>query len=204
MVTVNQVISRLPNKGKVLDVGCFNGFVLDKIMDRKLNLSLYGVDASLECVKFCKSKGHNVLQADLEKTLPYDDGHFDVIIGLEVIEHLADTDFFIKELKRILKDNGKIILTTPNALSLPRRVMTLFGINPFYEASFSFPPGMAGHLRFYTPQLLKDFMKFHNLKVIYLGSDVINFSHSGKIYSEFLAKIFPNLGRGIIIEVKKS
>jgi len=39
---------------------------------------------------------------------------YDVIIASEIIEHVLDTDFFIEELKRILKPNERIIIATPN------------------------------------------------------------------------------------------
>jgi 2-polyprenyl-3-methyl-5-hydroxy-6-metoxy-1,4-benzoquinol methylase len=203
MVAVRKVISNLPEKGRILDVGCFNGFVLGLIR-QKGEYDLYGVDASEKAVSHCNSIGLNVTNTNLEKPLPFDNDYFDAVIGLEIIEHLADTDFFLEEIKRILKPKGTLILTTPNAVSLPRRVLTLIGISPFFEASFTFPPNMAGHLRFFTPKLLKGLLETRGYRVSLLESDVINFSNDGNFYSTILANIFPNLGRGIIVTAKKS
>jgi len=202
MVTVNKVISLLPKEGKILDLGCFNGYILEKINELG-NYELYGLDASTAAVEACQDKGLNVSLVDLESGIPFEDNTFDAVIGLEIIEHLADTDFFLNEINRVLKTNGKLILSTPNALSLPRRIMTLFGINPYFEASFSFPPNMAGHLRFFTPEILNGLLEVRNFKVGFLGSDLVNFSSNGRFYSKFLADLFPNLGRGIIVEAIK-
>jgi len=50
----------------------------------------------------------------LRRSLPVENERYDVIIASEIIEHVLDTDFFIEELKRILKPNERIIIATPN------------------------------------------------------------------------------------------
>ena len=200
MISVNKCISLLPKSGKILDVGCFNGFVLDLCKNK--GYETYGVDASKEGVELSTSKGHKVLEANLEENIPFDDNYFDAVLGLEIIEHLADTDSFLKNIKRVLKPNGVLIFATPNFFSLSRRVMTLIGINPYFEASFSFPPKMAGHLRFYTHKLLEDFLEFHGFEVVYSGSDLVNFNSSGNLFSTKLAELFPRIGRGVIIKAQ--
>jgi len=198
MVTIDKCISMLPSSGKVLDIGCFNGYVLDLLKEK--GYETFGVDASKSAVAICCEKGHKVLECNLEKEIPFEDSHFDAVIGMEIIEHLADTDSLIREVKRVLKPDGVLVLSTPNFFSLSRRLMTLLGINPYFEASFSFPPKMAGHLRFYTHDLLSDFLKFHNFKITILTSDMVNFSSSGSVFSKFLADLFPKLGRGVVVQ----
>lgn len=145
-------------------------------------------------------KGLNVVVVDAERQLPYEDNYCDAVTSLEVIEHLADTDNFLKEIKRVLKKDGILILTTPNFFSLVRRLMTLFGINPYFEASFTYLPHMAGHLRFYTHDLLEKYLDHIKFKILVSTSDVINFSKEGKFFSKFLAKLFPKFGRGVVIK----
>jgi len=198
LVTVAKCITLLPTTGKVLDIGCFNGFVLDILKEK--GYDTYGVDASKTAVDFCNQKGHKALEGDLENEIPFENDYFDSVIGMEIIEHLADTDTFIREIKRVLKPNGVLVFSTPNFFSLSRRIMTLFGINPYFEASFTYPPKMAGHLRFYTHNLLSDFLVHHNFKVTNVSSDLVNLSSDGKFYSKFLAEAFPKIGRGVIIQ----
>jgi SAM-dependent methyltransferase len=136
-------------------------------------------------------------QVDLEKALPYGDSEFDIVFAGEVIEHLADTDIFINEIKRVLKSGGKLVLTTPNVASLARRAMLLLGINPFFEASFTFPgAGIAGHLRYFTPSLLKNYLTSFGFNLEFLGSDSVTLTPN--YGSVFLARLFPRFGRSII------
>jgi methionine biosynthesis protein MetW len=200
LTTFNQILGMIPNQGKLLDIGCFDGFLLEMVKERYSSIEVYGVDASAEAVRICNEKGLNVRECDVENILPFPDNFFDTIVAVELIEHLADTDNFLNEVKRVLKRDGYLILATPNFFSLARRVMTFFGINPYLEASFSYPPDMAGHLRFYTHDLLKDFMTYSNFEVISSSSDVVHFSSDGKLFSIMLAKIFPKLGRGVIMK----
>jgi 2-polyprenyl-3-methyl-5-hydroxy-6-metoxy-1,4-benzoquinol methylase len=196
-ITIKECLKLLPSSGSVLDIGCFNGYFLDILKEK--GFETYGIDASTEAVKICNSKGHKTVELNLEEHIPFEENFFDAITGLEIIEHLADTDTLLKEIKRTLKPNGILIFSTPNFFSLSRRIMTLIGINPFFEASFSFPPKMAGHLRFFTPNLLNDFLKYHNFNVTHLGSDVVNFNLRGTLFSTKLAQLFPKIGRGIVI-----
>lgn len=201
LVTVSKCLKLLPDSGRVLDIGCFNGYVLDILKNK--GYETYGIDASKNAVKLCSEKGHIVLEADLEKEIPFEENFFDCVLGMEIIEHIADTDTLLKEVKRVLKPNGVLVMSTPNFFSLGRRLMTLFGVNPYFEASFSFPPRMAGHLRFYTHDLLHSFLKFSGFRNIELYSDAINFVGDGRFFSEILADLFPKFGRGVIVSCKK-
>ena len=60
-----------------------------------------------------------------------------MIIASEVIERVFDTDFFIEELKRILKPNGRIIITTPNMHSATNRLLFLMGKFPWTHPGVS-------------------------------------------------------------------
>ncbi len=57
--------------------------------------------------------------------LPYEDNSCDAVVSIEVIEHVEDPFAFLRELARIARPGAKVIVTTPNVLSLPSRVRTL-------------------------------------------------------------------------------
>jgi SAM-dependent methyltransferase len=96
--------------GKVLDVGCGTGALLDQLQSR--STELWGLDASQEALKFCALRGHkNLLRADATR-IPFRENYFDVITAIGLIEHLNDDLVFLHEIKRILKPNGILVLLT--------------------------------------------------------------------------------------------
>lgn len=198
-----EIISHWVGSGKrVLDVGCFTG-TLGEILTKRKN-DVYGVDLSRPALNVAQKKGIKVKVGDLEEGVPFESGFFDVVIGAEVIEHLANTDFFIKEVRRVLKDGGILILTTPNLVSLGRRLNYLLGKDGFHEASYAYPPGAGGHLRYFNKHLLFSFLGFHGFRVEGFTSEVINFLPASRFQSFWLASIFPTLGRSLIIKAIKN
>lgn len=89
--------------GKVLDIGCEEG-ELHSLINNK---NVYGLDLNPKRQKERVTKGN-------AENLPYKDSVFDTLISGELIEHLENPDNFLKESKRVLKNNGIIIITTPN------------------------------------------------------------------------------------------
>lgn len=191
-----KIMSDLVGKNRhVLDLGCNTGNFLKLI--QKNNKNIEGVEISQKIAKIGQKKGLKIKIADLGKTFPYLKNTFDTITAGEIIEHIYDTDLFLKEIKRILKPNGYLILSTPNIATLGRRIMLLFGINPLIETSLE---NASGHIRYFTKKSLEQLLEKHNFKIIKFKSDTINFSNSGRFQSRFLAKLFPKLGARIIIK----
>ena len=62
---------------------------------------------------------------DLNNSLPYSDNSFDAVVSLEVIEHLENPRHLVREIARILKVNGRCLITTPNQISLSSRLCLL-------------------------------------------------------------------------------
>jgi len=92
--------------------------------------------------EFLKAKGYRVTSIDIEKSIPecivmdankklkFKDDSFDLIWCSEVIEHLDNPKFSVGEFRRVLKPNGKMILTTPNSYCWVFRLLHLFGLPP--------------------------------------------------------------------------
>ncbi len=74
-------------------------------------------------------------RADLLDRLPYDDAFFDYVIAVEVMEHLSDHEKFFHEAARVLKRGGRLVVSTPNILSLKSRLRFL--LSGFF---YSFKP----------------------------------------------------------------
>lgn len=191
-----------PQHKNILDIGCYDGTFLNLIKNRDNNF--FGLEASDWGYQKSRARGIDVQQYyfDGSEKLPYDDNFFDLVIAGEIIEHIFDTDFFLKEIRRILKTDGKLLISTPNIASFGRRLMLLLGINPIIETSPN-EPESSGHIRYFTFRSLETILEKHRFKTIEYQSDIINFSKSGRFSSTLLVKLFPRFGASIICLAKK-
>lgn len=106
--------------GEILDIGCATGALLEQLRKKGWNCS--GVELCTESAVYAREKrGLNVIDKTLEEAA-FPDNHFDVILASHLIEHLNDPASFIRETYRILKDDGRIIITTPNADGLQAKI----------------------------------------------------------------------------------
>ena len=104
------------NKRTVLDLGCGEGYGT-KILKRAGASKIIGVDINKEVIKQAKknysSKSVFFQEGDAQG-LEFKDKSFDLVISLELIEHLQNYKKYLKEVKRVLKTKGVFILSTPN------------------------------------------------------------------------------------------
>ncbi len=92
----------------ILDVGCGNG---RNMLDKRYNF--IGIDNCDKFIEMCRNKKLNVIKSDMT-ALPFEDNIFDAIISIASFHHLSSVDRRVKclcELKRILKPNGKMLLS---------------------------------------------------------------------------------------------
>lgn len=103
------------NRGRMVDLGCGGGLLTESLTHYYPKAKLYGCDISKVAISFARKFGSGKVIYDeiRNKKLPYKNDFFDVCICLDVIEHIPDVDFFLKEVKRILKKNGKFFLIVP-------------------------------------------------------------------------------------------
>lgn len=196
------IINRLNlEESNILDIGCHDGTFLSLVKNR--NNNFYGIEANDWGVEKSREKGIEIRQFffDDKANLPYEDNFFDIVVAGEIIEHIFDTDFFLAEIRRVLKPEGKLLISTPNIASLGRRLLLLFGISPLVELSPN-EAGSVGHIRYFTFKTLKQLLKKHKFKIVSSRSDCVNFSSDGKIKSSLLARMFPNVGASIIFFAK--
>jgi len=118
---ITNIFTDIP-RGKVLDLGCGDGDYA--IILKKLGFEVIACDVDEQRFKY--KTEIEFKKCDLMQRLTFGDNSFDYVLLLEVIEHLNNPYSFMQELKRILKDNGTLILSTPNILSLKSRMRFLF------------------------------------------------------------------------------
>lgn len=200
---VLDIINKENLSGKFIDLGCKDGYLLDKV--KSLGYSVHGCDISENIVKVLSKQGFNVQKVDLQKILPYENDSFDVITCLQVIEHLTNPEHLLTEIYRILKPGGVLILSTPNLASIGSRLRLLFGLFPL-QLSPCEKWHFGNHYRLFTVPTLKIVLlrnKFSVERVI--GTEIYFNPSSWKkgFHSTYLAKLFPSLAQRVIVVCKK-
>jgi len=111
---------------EILDVGCAAGRLCKKMAN--MGFKVHGIDMLEDSIEIAKefSNSPNITYEvhDLLKQ-PFPDNSFDCITFLETIEHVENPGLFLREFHRILRPNGFLILSTPNATSLKNMFYTL-------------------------------------------------------------------------------
>ena len=100
---------------RILDVGCGTGANL-------LMLSEYGdaegVDISKDALAFCRERGLDKVKLGAGEKLPYDDGTFDSVTAFDVVEHMDDDLAGLREMRRVLRPGGRVLLFVPTFMFL--------------------------------------------------------------------------------------
>jgi len=99
---------------RALDVGCGDGELLERAATRWRTADLWGVEFTRP-ERPLDRLGVRVVTADLRSGLPFRSHSMDVVISTETLEHLVDPDGCLREVRRVLRPGGRILLTIPNA-----------------------------------------------------------------------------------------
>ena len=127
-----QLIADLvPAGARVLDLGCGNGELLAHLQ-RDKGCTGYGVEIADDNVLACARRGVNVIQLNLEEGLAlFDDHSFDVVLQLQTLQHLRNTERMLRETARV----GRIgIVSFPNFAHWPNRLSVVGGRMPVTRA----------------------------------------------------------------------
>jgi methionine biosynthesis protein MetW len=123
-----QVIASLvPEGSRVLDLGCGNGELLAHLRDAK-RCTGYGIEIADANVQACVQRGIDVIQLNLDEGLAlFDDASFDVVLQLDTLQHLRNTEAMLRETARV----GRIgIVSFPNFAHWPNRLHVATGRMP--------------------------------------------------------------------------
>ena len=142
--------------GTVLEIGCGEGYGISELV--QFSEKYIGVDKFDTYISEDIKKQNDIVfhRMEIPPLLNIEANSIDFVVSFQVIEHIQDDNYFLREIFRVLKPGGKLLLTTPNKLmSLSR--------NPW-------------HIREYTPFEMKDVLRKYfvksEVKGVY-GNDIV-------------------------------
>ncbi len=135
----------IPDGSTILDLGCgYKGEMLSQI-EEKIKSGV-GIDLSVDH-KF-KSEKIKLRAGKVDEKIPFENNLFDVVTALAIIEHVDHPEVMLAEIYRVLKKNGKLILTTPSLFGKwPLEIMAAMHIISHEE--------IADHKRYYETWSLR-------------------------------------------------
>lgn len=114
----------------VMDYGCGIGILTEEIMKHYNPAGVYACDVASESVKETtdRCKGYSSFKGAYlidDNQLPLEDGKFDIITVTEIVEHLSEKalDFLLKQVNRLLRVGGVLVVTTPNEENLKESIV---------------------------------------------------------------------------------
>ncbi|WPC39594.1 class I SAM-dependent methyltransferase [Clostridium sp. JS66] len=137
----------------ILDIGCGGGRTVNRLASIAKEGEVFGIDYSMDCVKWSKDYNEElikdgrveIIHASVEK-IPFEDNKFDVISAVETIYFWPDLLQNLKEVKRVLKPSGKLVI-----------ICEMYSSEKFKERNDECVS--ASNMKIYTPEELKDIVK---------------------------------------------
>lgn len=122
---LKNVLAVLPTGGRILDVGCGNGELLIALREARPDLELFGLDWHFPSTtrQALESKGIQLIESALE-TAELPPVPFDLIILLQLIEHLWEPEKSLSQLIAALSDGGRLLIETPNTDGWDRKLFS--------------------------------------------------------------------------------
>lgn len=154
------------DQGRISEIGSYR-YNLTTILEMK-GFDVVGVDKNVDKMsEYIRTEGLDIRECDIEKEeLPFEDRSVSTVLFTEVFEHLRVNPFFpLREIERILKKDGKVIISTPNLHYIGNRVSLLLGngVRTMYNGYEEFKQlekeGFPGHIRVYSVDELKRFLE---------------------------------------------
>jgi SAM-dependent methyltransferase len=162
-----------------LDAGCGDGFFHTRIKNKADEI--HGIELNKGDLNIAKYLNpNNIYKTASIYKIPYKDNYFDTVICMDVLEHLRYDKKVVKELTRVLKKNGLLIITVPNK-DFPFSFDPINYVLKFFNTHTNAGVWGYGHLRLYKKDIFENLIKNHGFHII-----------ETKIFSGFIVGIFEN------------
>ena len=203
---IKNLLPELKGKEKIIDIGCGHGSVSYELI--KKGFEVYGLEINDEALENLKSKGFKIIKKDITQPLEIND-RFDVVLLLDVLEHVFDPFGLLAEAKKITSKDGYIIISVPLYFDLLDRLKILFTGNIIsldnlcygVENYKKFRTFNYDHVRFFRPKEILEMGNKLNLKFdkaeylpsFYLGRNKLLKLVMKIISNKITAPLYPNL-----------
>ena len=156
-------------------MGCGDGSLLALARASKFN-EVHGLDVAEPVVERARRtcerilgnlNGVTIQRADLDEPLPYANGYFDAVTAIAVIEHIFDPYFTVREISRLVRAGGQLVMEVPNLVWLPRRLDVLLGRLPVTGDEEGWD---GGHLHYFTFAAVRSLLTEFRFSIQYMGS----------------------------------
>lgn len=147
-----------PVNGPVLDIGCHSGTFTSKILTKIGSREIYGIDVSGQAISLAQKRitYGNFRVADAE-VLPFKNNFFEAIFCLEVLEHVDNPLAVLKEIRRVLKKGGYVVLLVPSDNKLFKIIWLLW--------TLYYPHWRHAHVQSFKKTSLEETIKSVGLKI---------------------------------------
>lgn len=182
---------------KVLDLGCGDGAVAE-FLQKELGMEVIGVDLSDKAVKETRKRGIKAIVVNAEEKLPFRDGEFNTVFWGDNVEHLFSPETALKEIRRVSKKGGRLILSCPNMGYWRYRLYYLVHGRLSDTEWSGNPPWGWFHIRFFNKKIIKDFLDVQDFQI----KKTIGVSR--RLPDKILLSIAPSIfGMILVVEAKK-
>ena len=165
---------------RLLDLGCGDGAFTAELGRISGAGELHGIELVDRFARQASARGVQVQEHNLADPFPYPDAHFDIVHSNQVIEHMTDTDLFMRESRRVLAPGGTLVCSTNNLSSWHNIASLVLGwqpppahvsdeillgnpIDPYRGTTYD-APGQT-HRRLFTGLALRELAEHHGLRV---------------------------------------
>jgi 2-polyprenyl-3-methyl-5-hydroxy-6-metoxy-1,4-benzoquinol methylase len=161
--TLLEIVNKKPENIDLLDIGCGWGQALIYFKEKGINC--FGFDPAKEAIEYANNKGINAKTAGMQTMDVFEGKKFDVVIMLNVLEHLSDPEKVLIEInKKVLKPGGLIIIDVPNEFNKLQEIgKKVHKLNDWWVC----PPG---HLNYFNTDSLTAILGGTGYETVYTES----------------------------------
>jgi len=150
---------------RIADLGCGYGSVSGTLVLK--GHRVYGVDIGDAALRALSERGIHAIKGDLAHTMPIADGTMDIVLLLDVLEHVFNPLWLLAEVRRLLREGGALVITVPLYFDILDRARILFSgsivsyDNLVYgrQIARQFRAYNYDHIRFFRPSDLEEMMR---------------------------------------------